>query len=568
MKLPYLRFRAYYSPFIRWMQDQAGIFDSAAVDFNFAENLSLVDNVSGNNLITFSRASAGTYIDSAGVIQDTKANLMPYSEDFASWTVAANSTVTSDNAVAPDGQMTADQLFFPATGSTNVSQNVTLGQNKTYTVSMWAKAVSAGVNDKFKFYINSTSPAKPASDLIATTEWQRFDFTWTHTNATASVGIFVLNDGDAYITNIYAFGFQLEEAASANDYIKTQASAIFEPGLLIEGASTNKIRDSQDFDIASTGWTTTNNGATSLSGVLSPDGVTFMTLMDLSAVAGSVSSGSRVYQSSSNFNSVDQAFSFYARSVSGTGTFPVGYYNGSAYIKEYVELTETIKRYTMIVPASVSSGNIVGWTRRGDTQLETLDQALIWGAQFENFGHATSYTRTFGTSATRSADVVSITGTDFSSWYNDSEGTFVTTTSSVTNLQSDDNRGIFAVTDTGTAASVFRHLVMYRGPTANFYVVSKAVSATVFSPITSGNPTYNKDSVGYGYSSSEASDVFYNGSQITTTTSTVDWAAYTADKLEIGAYAGSSFISGHIKRLSYWNTKLPDSDLIQITKEE
>jgi len=554
------------------------IFDSAAFDADFASTLSLVDSVSGNNLIDFTRSSTATYIDSAGVIQDTKANLMPYSEDFASWTVAVNSTITSDNAVAPNGQMTADQLFFPATGSTNVSQSVTLEQNKTYTVSMWAKAVSAGVNDKFKFYINSTTPAKPPSDLIATAEWQRFEFTWTHTNATTSVGIFVLNDGDAYITDIYAFGFQLEEAASASDYIKTQASATFAPrfdhdfetleslGLLIENSSTNKIRYSENFNIATTDWTTTNSGATSLSGVLSPDGVTYMTLMDLSAIAGSVSAGSRVYQSSSNFTSGDQAFSFYARSVSGTGTFPVGYYNGSAYIKDYIELTETIKRYTMIVPARVTTGNIVGWTRRGDTQLETLDQALVWGAQFEDVGYPTSYIRTSGTSATRSADLPTITGTNFSDWYNDSEGTFVTTTSSITNLQTANNRGIFAVTDTGTAASVFRHLAMYRGPTDNFYVISKAASATVFSPVTVGDPTYSNDSVGYGYSSSEASDVFYDGSQITTTTSTVNWAAYTANKLEIGSHAGSSFINGHVKRLTYWSTKLSDADMIEVTK--
>jgi len=203
---------------------------------------------------------------------------------------------------------------------------------------------------------------------------------------------------------------------------------------------------------------------------------------------------------------------------------------------------------------------------RGDTQLETLDQALVWGAQFEDVGYPTSYIRTSGTSATRSADVVSITGTNFSDWYNDSEGTFVTTTSSITNLQTTNNRGIFSVTDTRTAASIFRHLAMYRGPTDNFYVVSKAVSATVFSPVTAGDPTYSNDSVGYGYSSSEASDVFYGGSQITTTTSTVNWAAYTANKLDIGVYAGTSFINGHIKRLTYWSTKLPDSDMIGVTK--
>ena len=40
-----------------------------SLDLNFAANKSLVDNISGNNLITFSRASTGTFVGSNGLIQ-------------------------------------------------------------------------------------------------------------------------------------------------------------------------------------------------------------------------------------------------------------------------------------------------------------------------------------------------------------------------------------------------------------------------------------------------------------------------------------------------------------------
>jgi hypothetical protein len=40
-----------------------------SLDLNFAANRSLVDNVSGNNLITFSRSSTGTFVGSNGLIQ-------------------------------------------------------------------------------------------------------------------------------------------------------------------------------------------------------------------------------------------------------------------------------------------------------------------------------------------------------------------------------------------------------------------------------------------------------------------------------------------------------------------
>lgn len=48
-----------------------------------------------------------------------------------------------------------------------------------------------------------------------------------------------------------------------------------------------------------------------------------------------------------------------------------------------------------------------------------------WGAQLELGAFATSYIPTTTTSLTRNADAVSMTGTNFSSWYNASEGTLV-----------------------------------------------------------------------------------------------------------------------------------------------
>lgn len=59
----------------------------------------------------------------------------------------------------------------------------------------------------------------------------------------------------------------------------------------------------------------------------------------------------------------------------------------------------------------------------------------IWGAQLEAGAFATSYIPTTTTSLTRNADVVSMTGTNFSSWFNASEGTIscnVTLTSTPT----------------------------------------------------------------------------------------------------------------------------------------
>jgi hypothetical protein len=49
----------------------------------------------------------------------------------------------------------------------------------------------------------------------------------------------------------------------------------------------------------------------------------------------------------------------------------------------------------------------------------------VYGAQLEAGAFATSYIPTVASQVTRSADVATMTGTNFSSWYNQTEGTFV-----------------------------------------------------------------------------------------------------------------------------------------------
>ena len=57
------------------------------------------------------------------------------------------------------------------------------------------------------------------------------------------------------------------------------------------------------------------------------------------------------------------------------------------------------------------------------TSGTNLDTGLLYGIQLEEGAFPTSYIPTTGTALTRSADEASISGTNFSSWYNQSEGT-------------------------------------------------------------------------------------------------------------------------------------------------
>ena len=107
-----------------------------SLDLNFASNKSLVDDISGNNLITFSRASTGTFVGSNGLIQtaasgvprfdhnpttgeslgllveEARINYVFYSQQFenGAW-LKDGAGVISNTAVAPDGTLTADSLI-------------------------------------------------------------------------------------------------------------------------------------------------------------------------------------------------------------------------------------------------------------------------------------------------------------------------------------------------------------------------------------------------------------------------------------------------------------------------
>jgi hypothetical protein len=105
-----------------------------------------------------------------------------------------------------------------------------------------------------------------------------------------------------------------------------------------------------------------------------------------------------------------------------------------------------VVNYTSAYPTTVvNAGN--GWWRvaftfTGNGSPITLDHnpfpttsvttyagdgtsgVLLWGAQLEEGSFPTSYIPTTGTALTRNADLASITGSNFSSWYNQSEGSF------------------------------------------------------------------------------------------------------------------------------------------------
>ena len=274
----------------RWLRDPLWTRARSVPSLDLRmENALLRDSVSGQRLVTFTRASPGTYVGSDGLIKTAATNLLLSSEEFtgAGW-LRARSSTTLNVETAPDGLTTADKLVEDSTtGEHYLQRNVAIGAG-TYTHSIYVKAaennaivfrpihVGEASNSSLITFNLTTVPTATTNNLItgATMQvlpngWRRCSVTLTLTPAvtSASFRVHLLDEESGLIdytgdstSGVYIWGGQVEEGSTATSYIpnpsdtetvtRTPDSSISTPvtktptlhrrlGLLVEEARTN-----------------------------------------------------------------------------------------------------------------------------------------------------------------------------------------------------------------------------------------------------------------------------------------------------------------------------------------
>jgi len=169
---------------------------------------------------------------------------------------------------------------------------------------------------------------------------------------------------------------------------------------------------------------------------------------------------------------------------------------------------------------------------------------FIWGAQLEAGAFATSYIPTTTTSVTRNADVVTMTGTNFSSWYNASEGAFAAWFSS-------------AYASPG---------ILGDQSAASALIYSSSLDAKTFNGSSglAANGTFSINTVSkcvLAYSASGRS-IALNGNATAQDANTLQ----AVTSIELGRTFLSVYLNGHFSKLFFYPQRLTDNEVRAFSK--
>jgi hypothetical protein len=277
----------------------------------------------GSGDLTFTRASSATRVNSDGLIESPRTNLVLYSEEFdnAYWT-KTNVTITANATTAPDGNLTADKLVENSVNGNHFiyRSQATFTASASYFQSWYVKAgerykvriQDASDGTFFAAYnLNTGSLIDEGTNTIGNTTitpllngWYRLTLLLNQATSAKYAGIILLPDsytaGDSITyqgngtSGVYIWGAQIEAGSTATDYIPTTNSArttfagITQDGtsasnipridytgggcakLLLEPQRTNVALNSETFG-AGTGTTIVLNNTASPDGYVSAD---------------------------------------------------------------------------------------------------------------------------------------------------------------------------------------------------------------------------------------------------------------------------------------------------------
>ena len=220
-------------------------------------------------------------------------------------------------------------------------------------------------------------------------------------------------------------------------------------------------------------------------------------------------------------------------------------------------------RLTVIYPATSGSGSNGFQTRLLDGSGNNsytgdgYSGINIWGAQLEAGAFPTSYIPTVASQVTRAADVAAMTGTNFSSWYNQSEGTLFGEFSVPPSLTNFPNT-IGAASDGTTLNQIAAY-----AHTTGLYVNIRTGGVVQGDPGVLGSPVIAANAkFAHAYQVNNCVSA-WNGVSGTPDTSVT---LPTVNQFRIGTNGASTGpLNSHIRKIAYYPRRLSNTELQGIT---
>jgi len=481
--------------------------------------------------ITFSRTTNATRVDSTGVLTWASSNQVTYSQQFqnAAWTKTSAANSIANATTAPDGTLTGFK-HVPNSGvtlgtgatQTRVQQSPTVTTGVNYIYSIYAKAdefdrieiailATPSVNAVFSLTLGTvvSFSGTVASISSAGNGWYRCSITATAgVTGTAQVRFSAVasftTTGNG-VSGIFAWGAQFEAVTYQtlpSTYNQTVASVYYGPRF-----------DYNPLTLAPLGLLIEEQRANLL--------------------LNSNISGTNLSTQSVSVTAQSYTISFY-----GTGTITLS--GAAIQIVTGTGAYPSRRTFTFTPTAGVLVCTVTG---------------TVQYAQLEAGAFVTSFIPTAASTVTRDPDNAVMTGTNFSSWYNQSEGTMVAfydTTAAVVPTP----LGAFSVSDTTT-----NERMQIRRNSANTNAATIVVDG--------GTSQYNQQVVAasgpYRAALAYANSDFRGVNNGTLATAGTSGTVPAVTQAEIGFGQSIGYLNGRVSSIAYYASRLTDAQLQALT---
>lgn len=337
-------------------------------------------------------------------------------------------------------------------------------------------------------------------------------------------------------------------------------------GLLIEEARTNLILQSgqiQTSPWAGTYATTVGNAITALDGTLTGTKINETSVNAVHIIIQPFTTTAVTYTATAYLKAAERTWgtmqidragtnATYFDLVNGvvgnlgTGTTATISNAGNGWWRCSVTRTLTVSLWYVCIGTATANG----------TQSFTGDVTkgiYAWGAQLEIGAKETSYIPTEAVAVTRNADVGAMTGTNFSSWYNATEGGAVvqvlpsTISGTRPAVQFDDNTANESITLRGVAADP-----------QLFVVDGGATQATLDAGTIAANTLYK---LGGAWKDASYAVALNGAAPVTQASGTFP----TATQARLGS-DGTNYLNGHLQSLRFWPQRLTNAEVQAFSK--